>query len=102
MPRRSLGICGILIALIAVVAWSQQPPPPPGGGFFGPGGGPPGGGLMGLIQIPEVQKELSLEDPEKRKLDEVLGKQREEMQTLFQSFNPQALGDLNEEAREKK
>src|SRR3569833_3355013 len=60
------------LAAAAAGSFAQGPPPSgpggPGGfrGGFGPGGlggpGGPGGGMQGLLMMPEVQKELKLDD----------------------------------------
>jgi Spy/CpxP family protein refolding chaperone len=99
------------LAMAAVVAGSAHAleddiiltPPPgapagPGPGFIvGPG---PGFGLMGyatMLRLPAVQTELKLTEAQKKKVDDLLSRLREEQRGFFQQF-----GQLTPEDRQRR
>ena len=80
MLRRSFGTCGLVLAVMASVAYAQ-----PGGGPGGPGGrgGMFGGGFnmmatpgaeVYLLAGPDVQKELAITDDQKTKASDLCRK----------------------------
>jgi hypothetical protein len=61
-----------------------------GGGFnipFGPPGARPGGLLM-LLAIPEVQKEITLDDEQRKEVEKLQTAQRDKMDAIFRDFPP--------------
>ena len=108
MFRQAAFLSGVVLFLFTAVVSSQQPPPDRPGGFGPPGFGPPGGGfrggfgppgmmrgsLLGLAALPEVQKELSLSDAQVKQVEQLMGELREQMQAVFQEFNPFQQPDL--------
>ncbi|MBI5760487.1 MAG: hypothetical protein HZA46_18385 [Planctomycetales bacterium] len=102
----------LLLACLASAAVAQDQKPdqkqgrrPQGGGGAGFGGGFGGGGFGGpqagpqLLGIAEVQKELSISDEQKGKLEAVLNDLREQGRS---GFNFQDFQSLKEDEREKK
>jgi Spy/CpxP family protein refolding chaperone len=83
-----------------------QPPaggPPFGGGPGGPPGGPGGffggGGISGILQIPEVQKEVELTDDQRTELGKLRTEIRDQIRNQLQdSFN--GMRDLGDEERQ--
>lgn len=96
---------GLLVSL-AAVAVSQEPrgpnpreqdrrgpdergPEPRGRGrggfnfFAGPPGGPPQGSLLMLLDVPEVQKELGLDDEQRKQVEKLQDEQRDKMDSMF-------------------
>jgi Spy/CpxP family protein refolding chaperone len=99
----------ILVAVSAVAMGSSvfaQPPaggPPFGGGPGGPPGGPGGffggGGIAGILQIPEVQKEVELTDDQRTELGKLRTEIRDQIRNQMQdSFN--GMRDLSDEERQ--
>ena len=80
----------LLLIVLSTVSALAQPPGGPPGGFPGGGrgmGGP--GGALGLVGMPEVQKELHLTDEQKTKAQKLLEAQQEKMQAAFANGPPQ-------------
>ncbi|HEY4233363.1 MAG TPA: hypothetical protein VGM76_08045 [Lacipirellulaceae bacterium] len=83
-----------------------QPPaggPPFGGGPGGPPGGPGGffggGGISGILQMPEVQKEVELTDDQRTELGKLRTEIRDQIRNQLQdSFN--GMRDLGDEERQ--
>lgn len=84
-------LTSVVACLLASVAVAQAPR----GGFGGLGGQ---GGAM-LLSLPEVQKELGLNDDQKKQADDLVAKTRE---SLRGSFNFQELRNLKEDERRAK
>jgi hypothetical protein len=78
---------------------AAQPPGPPRGPGFGPPMGPPGGGfdsIVSLLELPEVQKEIGLQDTQRRKVEAVQNDFRKQVQGSFRQLRPgggDGLGD---------
>jgi Spy/CpxP family protein refolding chaperone len=79
-----------------------QPPaggPPFGGGPGGPPGGPGGffggGGIAGILQIPEVQKEVELTDDQKTELGKLRTEIRDQIRNQFNGMR-----DMTDEERQ--
>ncbi len=108
MLRRSVVAGGMVLALIASAALAQPPKGPggPGGPRFGgmmPFGGPggmPASRLM-LLGIPEVQKELKLDEQQQDQVKELMGESRKQMQAAFAGVDFQKIRDMSEEERTK-
>lgn len=94
---------GLAVALVAGAAMAQPP-----GGQRGPGGrmgfgmGPGmGGGVLGLLRVEKVQKELELTDDQKAELEKVAEQARERMRSAFQGGGqgggPERFRQLQEE-----
>jgi hypothetical protein len=100
---RSILLAGCVLALVVSTASAQDQEKPrrPGGGFGGRGGGPGGGGqdTLGILSMPEVQKELGLDDAKKKEVGEIVEKTQQE---LMASFNFRELQGLSDEERQKK
>jgi Spy/CpxP family protein refolding chaperone len=94
-------------ALFTACLLMAQPPAggPQGGGPGGPPGGPGnffgGGGIAGILQMPEVQKEVELTDDQKTELGKLRDEVREQMRTQMQdSFNGMRdMSDADRQAR---
>jgi hypothetical protein len=94
--------CCLLVASLAIA----QPPaggPPPGGPPFGGPGGPGGffggGGVAGLLQMPEVQREVELTDDQKTELGKLRTEIRDQIRNQMQdSFN--GMRDLSDDERQ--
>jgi Spy/CpxP family protein refolding chaperone len=93
--------------LVAGLALAQPPAggPPPGGPPFGGPGGPGGpggffgGGIAGLVQMPEVQREVELTDDQKTELGKLRNEIRDQIRNQMQdSFN--GMRDLSDEERQ--
>ena len=121
--RWFVGVGGVLLLGGLSMALLAQPPGgpplgPPGGGP--PGGGPPGGGFfrfpgpMGgpggpgganpnaptaLLGMPEVQRELGLNDSQRKQVQAAAEAQQRATQEAFAGFNPQELGQLSDDER---
>ncbi|HUQ68136.1 MAG TPA: hypothetical protein VM165_01360 [Planctomycetaceae bacterium] len=124
-----LGIQMVLAALLATslaaTLDAQQPdgqnrqrgqggPGGPGGGrggfgFGGPGGMFGGGGLMALVQIPEVQKEIKVTDDQKGLIDEMAKDlrdggarpNREDFQNLTDEQRTARFAEMRKQAEER-
>src|ERR1041385_2574093 len=100
-----------LLVFLAIASLAAQGPPDRGGGF-GPGGprrgfgfGGPGGSpssSVALLEVPGVQEELGTSAEQKKRLEEVLGRAREAMQSAFADVDFRELQDLAPEEREKR
>ncbi|MGC8668939.1 MAG: hypothetical protein ACP5VE_12570 [Chthonomonadales bacterium] len=89
----------VLLAVAVCSAWAQGPGGPGGRRDFM--GGPMGGGLM-LLNIPEVQKELKMTQPQIEKLQAKMQEVRQSMRELMQGAGgPQAFGNMSNEERQK-
>jgi Spy/CpxP family protein refolding chaperone len=78
-----------------------QPPAggPPFGGPGGPGGFFGGGGIAGILQMPEVQKEVELTDDQRTELGKLRNEIRDQIRNQMQdSFN--GMRDLSDEERQ--
>ncbi|MCS7237646.1 MAG: hypothetical protein NZ899_05170 [Thermoguttaceae bacterium] len=96
-PRWIVGLALVVSLLGAAAALAQ--PPGPGPGRFGPpgmgaGGFGFGGGLLGLLRLEQVQKELGITEEQRNKLQEVGRQLMEEGRGRFQG-----LRDLPEDQR---
>ena len=105
----------VLLALVSFVV-AQQPGLPPGGqpggppgrapNFFFRGPGGPGGQqqnpTVALLSMPEVQAELALSDDQKKAVTDTTSAVNTATQAAFSAINPQQLGELSEEERNKK
>jgi hypothetical protein len=117
--RAKFWLVGSAVVAVVVVSlvWAQQPgprgpgaPPGPGGpgrgpGFFrGPGGPgfPQQNPLIGLISIPEVQVELALSDEQKKQVTDTVAAVSAATQEAFAAINPQQMGQLTEEERNRR
>ena len=100
MLRRSVLVGGLVLVLSASVASAQQPRGQGRGGFGGPGGFQ--GSPAMLLGVPEVQKELGLNDDQKKQLEQLVSDLQEEMQASFANFNFQEIQNLSQEEREKR
>lgn len=91
----------VLLGSLILIACGQdfRGPPPFGRGFGGPGGP---GNPVALLGMNEVQQELNLNDDQKAKLGLFQRESQSKFQELFESFNPFAVGDLEESEREKR
>ena len=80
---------GLMACLIASASYAQ----PPGGGRGGRGGGMGmmggmmgmgrgGGGVLGLVRMEEVQKELKVDEDTKKKIEELLETLNKETEAL--------------------
>jgi spore coat protein CotH len=94
----TLMFCSIALFVTASV-WSQEPrggePRGPGRGGFRGGFnislGPPGarpGSLATLLDAPEVQKELGIDDAQRKEIEKLQDEVREKMDALFRDFPP--------------
>ncbi|HVW00797.1 MAG TPA: CotH kinase family protein [Planctomycetaceae bacterium] len=115
-------LCSLLIAAALSSQSSgddQNPPPPQPGqpgprppGFGFPGFGPPGFGPPGrmgdpaagvnLLGMPEVQKELKLDEAQQKQIGEITAGMRDQMRTGFEGINFGELQSLEPEEREKR
>ena len=100
---RFIGLCGLVLALVATTSFAQ----PPGGGGPGGPGGPGGFGAMRmsagmLLAIPEVQKELNITDDQKAKLEDLRTEMQKDFQSAMAGFDFQSLQDMSQEERTKK
>jgi len=100
---RSILAVGFVLALVGSTALAQdQEKPRRGGGGFGGRGGPGMGTQesLGILSMPEVQKELGLDDAKKKEVGEVVEKtQQELMASRSTSAN---FRDLSKEDQQKK
>jgi Spy/CpxP family protein refolding chaperone len=91
MKQVSWCALGLALSLMASAGWAQgQGGGRPGGGRPGIGGrggffGGPGGGIAGLLQMPEVQAELKIDDAQKELLQAVNQEMGQKMRQLFES-----------------
>lgn len=94
-PQLAMAVCFVVVASIAVAQG-------PRGGFGPPGMpmGPPGGALA-MLQIPEVQTELSLTDEQKNGVSKLLDEQRMAMEGSFRGLDPRVLQSASQREREK-
>src|SRR5262245_6224920 len=91
-------VCSSILCT-AMVAWSQEPREqgprgPERGGFrggfnvpIGPPGGRPGSLLM-LLGVAEVQKEMSIDEEQRKEIEKLQGEMREKMESMFREFQP--------------
>jgi Spy/CpxP family protein refolding chaperone len=93
MLRRACLLAGLGLLVAVSGAFAQQQGRG-GRGFGGFGFGPPGN--LGLIGIPEVQKEIGVTDDQKKQIDELLASAR----NAGGGF--QGLRDLSDEERQKR
>ncbi len=84
----------MVVASIVATAASTSFGQPPGGGRRGMGGGPfgGGGGLSGLLRMEEVQKELKLDDDQKKELAAIAEETMAEITKLMPNRGPGAPG----------
>jgi Spy/CpxP family protein refolding chaperone len=104
--RRIKTPAALLVAVFALTLAGPTLAQPPGGGPL-LGGGPPGGpggffgggGIAGILQMPEVQKEIELSDDQKAELGKLRTEIRDQIRNQMQdSFN--GMRDLSEEERQ--
>lgn len=103
MRQSCLSVCGLLvIASLAAAQDNREPGRGPGFrmGFDGPGG--PRNSLVTLASMPEVQRELALEESTRTKITALGDEQRGQMRQAFEGFDFQAFQDLSQEEREKR
>lgn len=98
---RGLAIASFLCAVIVLVAFSQERRGP-GRGGFGPGG--PGGPRVNnpmLLELPEVQKELSITEGQQKKLTEWSSQTQAQLQSAMSGFNFSDFDSATDQEREK-
>jgi Spy/CpxP family protein refolding chaperone len=106
---RYFRVVAVLIVVVGTLAATSrllaQPPAggPPGGGPVGPPGGPGGffggGGIAGILQMPEVQREIELTDDQRTELGKLRNEVRDQIRNQMQdSFN--GMRDLSDEERQ--
>ncbi len=99
MLQRNGLIAGMLVVLasMAVTAAAQPGPPGPGGGMrFGRGSS------AVLLAMPEVQKELNLNDDQTKQITTLLRDAREKLRASFGQSNVQEMQNLSQEERQKR
>ena len=107
MLRRTMfaGAVGAML-LAASVGLTQEPKVVQGrggsGGFFGGPGGGFGGGNSMLLAMPEVQKELGLDDDQKGLLQDMQADMMEQTRSAFGNFDFQEFQKLDREERQKR
>lgn len=75
---------GLAVLTVAAIVVAQGPRQPHG---FGPGGGMEASAVM-IAAMPEVQRELSITEAQKERVDELQGDLQGEMQSLFRELPP--------------
>ena len=105
MLRRTMfagAVAAVLLGAFVVLAQEQKGGQGRGGfgGFGGPGGGLGGGNAM-LLGIPEVQKELGLNDDQKGLIQDMQADLMEQGRSLFGNFNFQEFQNLDREEDRK-
>jgi len=96
-----LALCVLSLAVSSASAQDQEKPRRGGGGFGGGRGGPGGMGqdTVGILRMPEVQKELGLDEAKKKEATAIVEKTEEELRG---SVNFRELQGLSNEERQKK
>lgn len=92
MKQVSLCAIGLALSLVASAGWAQgQGGGRPGGqpGFGGRFFGGFGGGVAGLLQMPEVQAELKIDEAQKELIQAVNQEMGQKMRQLFESSRGQ-------------
>jgi len=103
MLRRTVFLSGLAVVIAAASAVQAQDRPARGQGFGGLGFGF-GGMDIFLLQMPEVQKELTINDEQKGLIDAAMADIRDQMQQGIRNFGGGGAGgfqNLSEEERNK-
>jgi len=93
MWRRGLAVGGVLCLVLVVVALSQD--------RRGPRGFGPPIDNVALLSMPEVQRELGLDDARQKQVGEWIGQTQEQLRAANSDINFAELGTATEEEREK-
>lgn len=103
MVRQGIAVGSLLCLVLVLVAFSQERRGPGPGGPGGRGGfGPPGINNAMLLGMPEVQKEIGLDDAKQKEVGDWVGKTQEQMREAFSNINFQELQSLSNEERDKR
>ena len=107
MLRRTMfaGVMGLMLLGASVGPAQEQKSAQGRGGFGGFGGGPGGGFPVSnsmLLGIPEVQKELGINDDQKGLIQDMQADMMEQSRSLFGNFNFQEFQSLDREERQKR
>jgi hypothetical protein len=102
MVRQGIAVGSLLCLVLVMVAFSQERRGPGPGGPGGRGPFGPGVNNAMLLGMPEVQKEIGLDDAKQKEVGEWVAKTQEQMRDAFSNINFQELQSLSNEERDQR